>query len=127
MSFSRVFAIAGRIISQFMRDHRTLGLLFVAPIVVMSIFGYVFRSQEENLIKLALVNHDSPPAGQESLAAPVIAGLKADTEDLAVTEMEDEAAREAVRDGTQRVALIFPVDFTQKLQSERKTSVEVVV
>ena len=39
MSFSRILAITGRIISQFRRDHRSLGLIFIAPIRVMYIHG----------------------------------------------------------------------------------------
>jgi len=33
-------AIAGRVIRQLGRDHRTLGLIFVVPIVVMTLMGY---------------------------------------------------------------------------------------
>ena len=61
MNLSRVFAITVRIISQFRRDHRSLALIFVAPVLVMSIFGYVFRSQENTTVNVALVNLDKPP------------------------------------------------------------------
>ena len=37
MSFIRVMALAGRIIRQFVRDRRTLALLFLAPLLVMTI------------------------------------------------------------------------------------------
>lgn len=128
MSLSRVFAITGRIISQFRRDHRSLGLIFVVPVVVMSIFGYVFRAQENTTVSVAVVNKDTPPSGQASLAVPIIANLKADSKDLVVSEMSEADAREAVRAGTQKVALIFPETFTQGLKSaEHRTSVEVAV
>jgi ABC-2 type transport system permease protein len=128
MSLSRVFAITGRIISQFRRDHRSLALIFVAPVLVMSIFGYVFRAQENTTISVAIVNMDSPPSGQASLALPIIANLRADAKNLLVSEMAEPDAREAVRAGTQKVALIFPSTFTQDLKSaQHRTSVEVAV
>lgn len=128
MSLSRVFAITGRIISQFRRDHRSLALIFVAPILVMSIFGYVFRAQENTTISVAIVNMDTPPSGQASLALPIIANLRADAKNLLVSEMAEADAREAVQAGTQKVALIFPSTFTQDLKSaQHRTSVEVAV
>src|SRR5437867_10756683 len=79
MSFLRIFAITGRIVSQFRHDHRTLGLVFVVPIVVMSLLGYVFRSQETSTVNLAVVNLDNPTAKlSEDLTrnAAVVAGAR---------------------------------------------------
>ncbi len=126
MNFQRIIAITGRIISQFRRDHRTLGLLFMAPILVMSILGYVFRAQESTTINVALANEDSPPAGQSSAALPVIERLKSN-EDLVLTEMTRAETERAVRNGTQRVGLVFGPDFTKNLRTDRKTAIEVIV
>lgn len=126
MSFSRIMAITGRIISQFRRDHRTLGLLFMAPILVMSILGYVLRAQESTTVSVALANEDRPPAGQSSAALPVIERLKSN-ENLLVTEMPRAEAETAVRNGTHRVGLIFGEDFTSGLRADRKAEIEVIV
>lgn len=126
MSFPRMFAIAGRIIAQFKRDHRTLGLLFIAPILVMSILGYVLRSQEDTTINVAVTNQDSPPAGQTSAALPVIESLR-QNDRLQITELSRDETEKAVRSGTQRVGLVFGPDFTKKLHSDRNTSLEVIV
>ena len=97
MSFPRILAITGRIIAQFRRDHRTLGLIFVAPILVMTLFGYVFRSQEDTTIKVAVVNEDQPTAGQASLAAPIIDSLKTNNR-LVLTNMQrDDADKRGAR------------------------------
>jgi ABC-2 type transport system permease protein len=94
----------------------------------MSIFGYVFRAQENTTISVAIVNMDTPPSGQASLALPIIANLRADAKNLLVSEMAEADAREAVQAGTQKVALIFPSTFTQDLKSaQHRTSVEVAV
>ncbi|MEO8289097.1 MAG: ABC transporter permease [Chloroflexota bacterium] len=126
MSFPRIFAITGRIIAQFRRDHRTLALIFIAPILIMTIFGYVFRSQEGSTVSVAVVNEDQPPASQASLTVPIIDNLKTNDR-LVITEMSREDADKAVRDGTAKVALIFGSDFTAKFATERQGTVDVVV
>ncbi|HVG01046.1 MAG TPA: hypothetical protein VND68_14495, partial [Chloroflexia bacterium] len=122
MNLQRILAITGRVISQFRHDHRSLGLLFVAPILVMSIFGYVFRSQENQVTSVAIVNEDRPTAGQQSAAAPLLDSLKSNA-DLAVTELSRDAAIAAVRDGTRKVAIIFGPDFSQELTANRKANI----
>jgi ABC-2 type transport system permease protein len=126
MNLQRILAITGRVISQFRHDHRSLGLLFVAPILVMSIFGYVFRSQENQTTSVALVNEDRPAAGQQSAAAPLVDSLKSNA-DLVITELSGEAAVAAVRDGSHKVAIIFGPNFSQELIANRKANIDVTV
>jgi ABC-2 type transport system permease protein len=126
MSFPRIMAITGRIIGQFRRDHRSLGLVFIVPIVVMSILGYVLRAQESRTVNVAVVNEDNPPAGQTSMAQPVIDTLEQD-ENIVVAEMSHADAEAAVRNGSQRVALVFKSDFTEQFRSTRKANLEVIV
>jgi ABC-2 type transport system permease protein len=126
MSLSRISAITGRIVAQFRRDHRTLGLIFVAPVLIMAIFGYVFRSQEDSVTSVALVNLDKPAAEQTSLAQPVIDSLRGN-EDLSVLEMSLDEAREAVRTGSRRVAVVFNEDFTTRMAAERQASIDMIV
>lgn len=126
MSISRILAITERIIAQFRRDHRSLALIFVAPILIMSIFGYVFRAQENDIVNVALVNEDKPPAGMTSLAAPIIESLKSNSK-LVITEMGSADAEKAVRDGKQKVALIFSPDFTESFSKDHKANLQVIV
>ena len=126
MNFARILAITGRVINQFRHDHRSLGLLFVAPVLVMSIFGYVLRAQENEITTVALANEDSPAAGEASLASPIIESLKTN-EDLRVTEMPRDAAIDAVRDGSQKVALVFGPDFSQELRTSRRAVIDATV
>ena len=48
MSASRVLAIARRIAQGFRRDERTLGLMFVVPLVVTALLGWVLREQKRS-------------------------------------------------------------------------------
>ena len=45
MNLRRTLAISRRIANQFRRDERTLALVFVAPIVIIALLGWVIRDQ----------------------------------------------------------------------------------
>ncbi|MDQ6693602.1 MAG: ABC transporter permease [Chloroflexota bacterium] len=126
MNIRRIMAINRRIIAQFRRDHRSLALLFVAPLVIMLLLGYVFRAQESNLVKVALVNEDLPAAGQASAAGPIVSSLKS-SHNLEVTSMSRVDAEEAVRQARAGVAILFPADFTQQLGRSHRATVEAIV
>ena len=53
MSVDRTLAIAARIASQVVRDHRSFALIIVAPIVVMSLVGFSFADQRAVLDRAA--------------------------------------------------------------------------
>ena len=44
-SFDRSLAITWRIIRQLTRDHRSIALIFIAPLIVMSLIGFSFQNQ----------------------------------------------------------------------------------
>jgi ABC-2 type transport system permease protein len=69
MFLRRIGALAGRIIGQFRRDRRTLALVFIVPLVIMTILNFVLASSESNL-KLAIV----PPA--EPLGTQLVSRIK---------------------------------------------------
>lgn len=53
MSPDRTFAIAERIIRQIVKDRRSIGLIVVAPIIVMSMVGFSLIEQKDVLDRLA--------------------------------------------------------------------------
>ncbi len=53
MTIDRTLAIASRIISQISRDHRSVALIIVAPIIVMSLVGFSFAGQRDILNRIA--------------------------------------------------------------------------
>lgn len=126
MSFVRIFAITRRVILQFSHDHRSLGLIFIAPIFVMSILGYVFRAQESTNIHVAVVNEDKA-VGTTKASDTLITDLGEKNKNLILSTMSRSDAEKSVKDGTERVALVFPPDFTQQLLTNRKSNVEVIV
>lgn len=53
MTVDRTLAIAERIVRQILRDRRSLGLLFIAPLVVMALVGFSFADQKDILDRVA--------------------------------------------------------------------------
>ncbi|OIO03575.1 hypothetical protein COY52_11600 [Candidatus Desantisbacteria bacterium CG_4_10_14_0_8_um_filter_48_22] len=54
---NRIAAMALRIIRQFLRDKRTLALVFIVPIVVFTLFGILFKTESAN-IRVGVINSD---------------------------------------------------------------------
>jgi ABC-2 type transport system permease protein len=108
MSVRRTAAIARRIAELFRRDRRSLALVFVAPIVIVALLGWVIRDQKPPSSTIAVVNTAGPALdiARTRIAASGAAGGFAYRSDV-VTEDE---ARQAVRDGTIDIALILSLD-----------------
>jgi len=68
MSGQRVAAITRRLLQQFRRDHRTLALLFVAPIVILGLLGYLIRGSA-SAPEVGVANEDQGPLGSTVAAA----------------------------------------------------------
>src|SRR2546428_445228 len=62
MSAHRVAAITRRLLQQFRRDRRTLALLFVAPIVILGLLGYLIRGSS-SAPAVGIANEDQGPLG----------------------------------------------------------------
>ena len=108
MNLHRTLAIARRIAEFFRRDHRTLALMFVAPIVIMGLLGWVIRDEKPSVSTVAIVN-DAGPAGGPALVhvsdALTQAGFAVRSD---ITS--DDAARGALKDGSVDIALLFSID-----------------
>jgi len=100
----RVSALAVRIVRQFTRDRRTLALLFVAPLLVMTLLNFVLNSSSGG-VTLGVVAPDGP-AG-----AAVVDALKArlaGMSGVAVVAVDRGAVDRTLRDGDADGVLIFP-------------------
>ncbi len=92
MSLRRIVAVAQRIALGFRRDHRSLGLLFVAPLVVLSLVGAVWGSSTQAPPKIAIAvdRIGLPP----NISAAVIDGLLKSTAIKAHRSTSADAFRE---------------------------------
>jgi ABC-2 type transport system permease protein len=100
-----MFAISRRIAELFRRDHRTLALMFVAPIVIMALLGWVIRDQGVTETRIAIVNYGGAPGElvRERIGTAAIdEGLSYRSEITA-----EDAARQALIDDQIDIALLI--------------------
>ncbi|MBI3745726.1 MAG: ABC transporter permease, partial [Chloroflexi bacterium] len=104
MSARRVVAVARRIAEGFRRDHRSLALLIVAPLLVTALLGWVLRGSVAGTLEVTVAG--APPAfvtAMQAAAHKAPGGIE-----VAVGMAADEAAaRDAVRSGASDMALVF--------------------
>lgn len=94
----------------YLSDRRALLMHLVLPIVIAAFFGSVFGGNSAARaagIDVVLVQQDNSPTG-----AKIAAGLKADP-NLHVTVMDLPQAEQAVRKGSQAVAIVLPAGFSE--------------
>jgi ABC-2 type transport system permease protein len=103
------FALVRKDLILYVSDKRALLMHLVLPIVIAAFFGSVFGggSAKGGGIDVVLVQQDTSDAGNR-----IAAGLKADP-NLHVTTMDLAQAREAVRKGSQAVAIVLPAGFAE--------------
>ncbi len=105
MSRGRVVALFRRVVQEIRRDRPSLGLLFIAPILVTGLVTFILREGQTPAVDAVIVNQAGAPgtivAGK---LGDALRGLSA-----TVTEAADEtAARAAVEDGSRSVAIVLP-------------------
>ncbi len=106
MSFRRTWAIARRIADLFRRDHRTLALMFVAPIVIMALLGWVIRDQGPTDTNIAVVN-TAGDIGAFAKGTIVEAARNSGQVHLIIATNTEDEARQRLIDGQIDVAIIL--------------------
>src|SRR3990172_3009601 len=113
MNLRRTFAISRRIANGFRRDHRTLALMFVAPIVILGLLGWVISDQTPSPSRLAIVNQAGPPG---EIARNVIgAGATEGGLELDSTITDEAAAREALADERLDLVIVLPAGLLDEV------------
>ena len=110
MNARRTAAIARRIAQFFRRDHRTLALMFVAPIVIMGLLGWVIRDQKPPTSTIAIVNSAGPlgDAVRSQIGSAAVNAGFSYRDDITA----EDAARQAVQDGSVDIALVLSAQGT---------------
>lgn len=127
MQRTRIGALARRIIIQFLRDRRTLGLIFIVPIFVISLLAFIMRGETE-ATKIGVVNLDVPVytrTGQVAQAQRVIDELKLN-EAFDIEELSFGEANALVKKGEIKAMVVFPEDFSQQLTRRRDTALNII-
>jgi ABC-2 type transport system permease protein len=110
VSGHRVAAITRRLLQQFRRDRRTLALLFVAPLVILGLLGYLIRGSS-SLPAVGIANEDQGPLGATFASALDRSSLIS----ASTVQASDGDAR--LKDGSLVAYIVFPSDFSARAQS----------
>jgi ABC-2 type transport system permease protein len=124
MNLRRTLAISRRIAEQFRRDERTLALLFVAPIVILALLGWVIRDQAPPPGRVAIVNEAGALAeeGRSRIGTAVTdAGMV-----YVSTITDEDTARAALKAGDLDVAIVLPANLPSDVASGRPITIRLI-
>ncbi len=110
MSKHRVAAITRRLLQQFRRDRRTLALLFVAPIVILGLLGYLIRGSA-SAPSVGIANQDQGPLGAMFASALERSAL------ISAGEVNAADGDGRLKDGSLAAYIVFPTDFSRRAQA----------
>jgi ABC-2 type transport system permease protein len=126
MKARRIFSLARRVIRQIMHDRRTVALVFLAPMLLITLGAILFRAKAA-VIPLGVVNEDEgmavPLAGKMALGQLIVDELEAGKVFRLVTLSRDEIDAR-LRDGTVHGAVVFPADFTAGFYKNRQAAID---
>lgn len=105
MNLRRAFAITQKTFLTLRHDPRSIGLILVAPVLAMLVFGFAFGTEVKD-VETLIVNHDE---GEN--AATYIGFLDGELLDVGLVT-DEAAARQRVLDGEATALLVFPANFT---------------
>lgn len=109
MSGKRIGAITRRLLQGFRRDHRTLALMFVAPIVILSLLGYLIRGSATSPA-VGIANLDQGPLGA------TVASALANSSKITTSSIQAAEGDARLKDGTLVAYIVFPADFSARAQ-----------
>jgi ABC-2 type transport system permease protein len=110
VSGHRIAAITKRLLQQFRRDRRTLALLFVAPIVILGLLGYLIRGSTSSP-SVGIANEDQGPIGAAVASALARSGM------ITTTAISASDGDGKLKDGSLAAYIVFPAGFSSQAQA----------
>ncbi len=123
MNFSRITALSSRIIRQVFRDKRTLVLIFIVPVVIMTLL-YLVLTNTSSAHTLAIVSPSG--AGSERINT-FITNLLPGKDKLNVVYINANQVNDTLKNGNADAAVIFPPDFAQQVFMGQNPSIQIVL
>ncbi|MBX5458830.1 MAG: ABC transporter permease [Thermogemmatispora sp.] len=124
MNGARILALTTRIMQQIVRDRRTLALVFLGPLLVMSILYVVLTGSSGSVPTLALVRPTG--AGSETLNTLIDRLLPPGSRLKTITILPDEVET-VLNKGEADAALIFPSDLATRLARGEHPTLQLVL
>jgi ABC-2 type transport system permease protein len=106
VSGHRVAAITRRLLQQFRHDRRTLALLFVAPLLILGLLGYLIRGAV-SAPDVGIANQDQGPVGV------TIANALEHSSKIHAIAINAADGDGKLKDGSLIAYIVFPADFSQ--------------
>jgi len=126
VSPSRILAIARRIAQGFRRDERTLGLMFVVPLVVTALLGWVLNDTKDTVVDVVLVNQGGA-VGDRIVTALTDAAGKPDSDiAIAATVPTEDDAIAKIRDGTGDIGIVIPANLLEDIQAGNRPTLTII-
>ena len=114
MSRKRILTLAQRLIRQIANDRRTMALVILAPMLMLTLGAILFRA-EAAPVPVGIVNEDEglaiPAGGAINLGQGIAEALSAN-EALQIVELSPGEVTDALRDGDVLGVVVLPADFT---------------
>jgi ABC-2 type transport system permease protein len=122
MSLRRLLAISRKEIFQVLRDSRSLLIVLLMPLMLMTVLGYGVNLDTKHIRVFAL-DHEGSQASQDLLKH----FQSSDYFDLAATVTDYPALAAALDDGRCQLAIVIPYDFSARLHDGRPVYVQALV
>ncbi len=124
MNPTRILSLARRIVTQCLRDKRTVGLIIIVPSIVMALLGYFYTTNSSSAVTLGVVNEDAGLGGLR-LSDGVVSALQ-DQGNLTVVAIDRADVNQSLKDKKIDGAIIFGPGFTKDIVLEQAVNAEVV-
>jgi ABC-2 type transport system permease protein len=121
MSFNRIMALAARIIQQVLRDKRTLALIFLVPLLIMTLL-YLVLTNTSSARTLAIVYPTG--TGSERIKA-LIDTLLPGRDKLHTISISSSEVDSTLKNGNADAVVIFPADFAQQVINNQNPAVQI--
>jgi ABC-2 type transport system permease protein len=126
VSASRIAAIARRIAQGFRRDERTLALMFVFPLVVTGLLGWVLRDSQQTTVGVWVVNQ-AGPAGQAFVDSFGQATAdRPEGVDFVGSADTPEAAKAAIRADNGDMAIVLPASLQADIAAGNRPTITII-
>lgn len=119
---NRTAALAYRIFRQFLRDRRTLVLIFAAPIVIMGLLTWVLKAEAQPFNAAVLAEQDS------AMVRDLLSNLLTKNANVVIVEgIKESEVTQALKDGRIQGAIILKGAGMSDLAAGKQAGLEVVL
>ncbi len=118
----RIIAVLKKEFIQMRRDRMTLALIFMLPLVQLLLFGYAIQTEVKH-ISTVVFDQSLSLESRDLLQSFSASGYF----DVTETVGSFSGVNEAIDSGRARVGIIFPPDFSKRLQRDESAPVQIIV